>query len=86
MVKLLEMIRETYPDTPTGQRSVAFLTALMKDKTFKALGLDAAAYTTPEQVVDVLLEHPKLMQRPIVIRGERAVIARPSDKVEELLE
>ena len=56
-----------------------------KDKHFKELGLDPDAYTTEDDVVSLLLEHPKLMQRPIVIRGERAVIARPSEKVEELL-
>jgi arsenate reductase len=34
----------------------------------------------------VLLKHPKLMQRPIIIRGNRAVLARPSDKVLALLD
>ncbi|MGE4652622.1 MAG: ArsC/Spx/MgsR family protein [Myxococcota bacterium] len=57
-----------------------------KDKNFKALELDADAYQTPEAVIALLLEHPKLMQRPIVIRGQQAVIARPSEKVLELLE
>ena len=57
-----------------------------KDKNFKALGLNADDYTTAETVVDVLLEHPKLMQRPIVIRGDRAVIARPSDTLLPLLD
>jgi len=57
-----------------------------KDKNFKALGLDPGDYTTPEAVVSVLLEHPRLMERPIIIRGERALIARPSEKVEELLD
>jgi arsenate reductase len=33
-----------------------------------------------------LLEHPELMQRPIIIRGERAVLARPGEMVEELLD
>ena len=59
---------------------------MRKDKHFKELGLDAGDYTTPEQVVDVLIEHPRLMERPVVIRGERAVIARPSEKVEALLD
>jgi arsenate reductase len=36
-------------------------------------------------VLDLLLEHPELMQRPVVIRGERAVLARPPEKVLELL-
>ena len=60
-------------------------TLVRKDKHFKELGLDAGDYVTPEQVVDVLVQHPRLMERPVVIRGERAVIARPSEKVEELL-
>jgi arsenate reductase (glutaredoxin) len=29
---------------------------------------------------------PELMQRPVIVRGERAVIARPSEKVLELLD
>jgi arsenate reductase len=56
-----------------------------KDKRFKELGLDAADYTTKQAVVDLLLEHPELMERPVVFRGERAVIARPSERVLELL-
>lgn len=57
-----------------------------KDKNFKELGLSPDDYQTREQVIALLLEHPKLMQRPVVIRGDRAVIARPSDKVLELLD
>jgi arsenate reductase len=36
-------------------------------------------------VVDFLVVHPELMQRPIVVRGDRAVIARPSERVAEVL-
>ena len=57
-----------------------------KDKNFKALGLNEDDYTTDDSVVAVLLEHPKLMQRPIVIRGDRAVIARPSETLLPLLD
>ena len=57
-----------------------------KDKNFEALGLDASRYVTREAVIDLLLQHPVLMQRPIIIRGQRAVLARPSEKVLELLE
>lgn len=56
-----------------------------KDANFRELGLSAADYKTADAVVGLLLEHPKLMQRPVVVRGERAVIARPSEKVEDLL-
>lgn len=57
-----------------------------KDKRFKELGLDEASYQTKKQVVDLLLEHPELMERPVVIRGKRAVIARPSERVLEILD
>jgi len=57
-----------------------------KDKRFKELGLREADYVTREQVVALLLEHPELMERPVVVRGQRAVIARPSERVEELLD
>jgi arsenate reductase (glutaredoxin) len=56
-----------------------------KDKRFKELGLDAAKYADKKAVVALLLEHPELMQRPIVIRGQRAIIARPPEKLETLL-
>ncbi len=57
-----------------------------KDKRFKELGLNEDNYTSPEAVVKILLEHPELMQRPIIIRGDRAVLARPGDMVKELLD
>ncbi len=57
-----------------------------RDKRFRELGLDASGYEEREQVVALLLEHPELMQRPVVIRGRRAVIARPSEKVLEILD
>jgi arsenate reductase len=56
-----------------------------KDKHFKELGLDPDAYASREAAVALLIEHPKLMQRPIVSDGRRALIARPSDAVRDLL-
>jgi arsenate reductase (glutaredoxin) len=78
-------------DRPTLERILGLLGGppaelVRKDKRFKELGLDAGDYVTRDQVVDVLLAHPELMERPVVIRGDRAVIARPSDRVLELLE
>ena len=56
-----------------------------KDKNFAALGLDASHYVTSEAVIALLLQHPVLLQRPIIIRDQKAVLARPSEKVLELL-
>jgi arsenate reductase len=55
-----------------------------KDKRFAELKLESKDYTGKEAVVGILLSHPELMQRPIVIRGGRAVIARPAEKLTAL--
>ena len=73
----LEHVLDLLPDEPAA--------LVRKDKKFAALGLQASDYLTPDAVVNLLLEHPVLMQRPVVIRGTRAVIGRPSEKVHELL-
>jgi arsenate reductase len=57
-----------------------------KDTRFTELGLVESDYQTAEQVVAILVEHPELMQRPVVVKKNRAVLARPSEKVLTLLE
>ena len=37
-----------------------------------------------EQLVRVMAEHPELIQRPIVVRGSKVVLARPVGKLTEL--
>lgn len=56
-----------------------------KDSFFQDQGLDAADYQTPETVADLLVEHPRLMQRPVLVRNGRAIIGRPKDRVEPFL-
>jgi len=56
-----------------------------KDGFFKQQDLDAADYETPEAVADLLVEHPRLMQRPVLVRGDRAIIGRPRDRVAAFL-
>jgi arsenate reductase len=55
-----------------------------KDPFFKELGLDAADYTEPAAVVELLVEHPRLMQRPLLVKGDRVVIGRPKERATEL--
>ena len=38
-----------------------------------------------EAWLDAMLAHPVLLERPVVVRGERAIVARPAEKVLELL-
>jgi arsenate reductase len=56
-----------------------------KDGFFKELGLDAADYTTSEAVIGLLVEHPRLLQRPVIVKGDRAIIGRPKDRVPTFL-
>jgi arsenate reductase len=50
---------------------------------YDELGLATA---TDAELLDALASHPALLQRPVVIRGDRAVVARPAEKVLELLD
>lgn len=45
----------------------------------------AGKHLTDQQWIDVMVEHPILIERPIAISGSRAVIGRPPEKVVELL-
>ena len=46
---------------------------------YKSLELDE------EEIILAMIEHPRLMERPIVMNGDKAVVARPAEKVEEVL-
>jgi arsenate reductase len=50
---------------------------------YRELGLATAS---ADQLLDALAAHPALLQRPVIIRGDRAVVARPAEKVLELLD
>lgn len=75
----LEHILDAIPDDPIALVRVA-------DAKFKDAGLTKADVQTRAQVIDVLLKHPEVMERPVVFVGDRAVIARPSEKVLDLLD
>lgn len=51
---------------------------------YKELGL--AGETSPDELLDAMVANPILIERPIVIRGGRAVIARPPERLLELLD
>ena len=40
---------------------------------------------TDDQIIDALLKNPKLIERPIIVNGNKAVIARPKEKINEIL-
>lgn len=83
-----------YLDTPPDAEQLrAVLDALgtsarglvrKKEALYEELGLDAAD-TTDEALFEAMLEHPRLIERPVVIVGDRAVIARPTERIDEVL-
>ena len=51
---------------------------------YRDLGLSKDGFTE-DQIISLMIEHPDLIQRPIVERGSRAVLGRPTENVKELL-
>jgi arsenate reductase len=50
---------------------------------YKELGLAKDEFSDSE-LIDLMIKHPDLLQRPIVERGNRAVLGRPVENVKEL--
>jgi arsenate reductase len=51
---------------------------------FKTLGLEARK-VSDDELIDLMVEHPALIQRPIVEKGARAILARPASRLSEIL-
>ena len=89
-VEIVKYLKDP-PDRATLESIVAVLEdpvadLVRKDATFKKLELDADDYTEPGPVIDLLVEHPKLLQRPLLWRKDRAIIGRPKDRMEPFLQ
>ena len=57
-----------------------------KDSKFKKLGLDPDDYVdNPEAVIDLLSEQKALLQRPVVVKGRKAIIGRPKSRIADFL-
>ncbi len=57
-----------------------------KDSRFKKLELNPDDYVdNPDAVIDLLVEQKALLQRPIVVKGRKAIIGRPKARIAEFL-
>lgn len=56
-----------------------------KEALFQELGLSQQTLSE-QQWIETLCEHPKLIERPIVVSGKQAVIGRPPERIEPLLQ
>ena len=51
---------------------------------FRKLKFDEKKYSEDE-IIDLMVKHPDLIQRPIVEKGSRAILARPAERLKQIL-
>jgi len=78
------------PDAATLEQIIAKLEdpvtdLVRRDSLWAKLGLKDEDAQTPEQVVGLLTAHKMLMQRPVLVTADKAIIGRPKERVRELL-
>ena len=54
-----------------------------KEEIYKKLKIKEKNYSE-DQILELLIKHPDLVQRPIIEMGNKAVLARPPEKLNEL--
>ncbi|MGH8382926.1 arsenate reductase (glutaredoxin) [Pseudomonas sp.] len=81
---------ETPPDAPTlkallGKLDIGARQLLRSgEDEYKDLNLADPALSDA-QLIDAMVKHPKLIERPILVAGDKAVIGRPPEKILEIL-
>lgn len=82
---------KTPPDEATLTRIVQILEdpvedLVRKDSKFTKLELNPDDFVgNPKAVVDILVKHKQLLQRPVLVRDDKAMIGRPKSRIIEFL-
>jgi len=81
---------KTPPDAATLRSIIAKLEdpvtdLVRRDSNFAKLGLTDGDVAADEQVIEMIGKHKALLQRPVVVTPDKAIIGRPKDRVTELL-
>ena len=82
--------RSNPPDAETLRAIIAKLEdpvtdLVRRDSLWQKLGLTDADVATADQVIDVIVANKMIMQRPLLVTAEKAIIGRPKERVRELL-
>ncbi len=82
--------RKEPPDEATLRAIIAKLEdpvtdLVRRDSLFNKLGLTDDDVATADQVVAAILANKMLMQRPVVVAGDKAIIGRPKERIVALL-
>jgi arsenate reductase (glutaredoxin) len=56
-----------------------------RDALFQKLGLTDADVETVDQIIDVIVANKMIMQRPLLVTDDKAIIGRPKERVRDLL-
>ena len=85
--KVIEYLRQV-PDAETLTTILKKLritpAELIRDKEYQSLGLPDTE--DEQELIDRMIRHPEIIQRPIVVAGQRAEIGRPPERVLNLIE
>jgi arsenate reductase (glutaredoxin) len=81
---------KTPPDADTLREIIAKLEdpptdLVRRDSTWKKLGLTEDDAHSVDQIVELLVRHKTLLQRPIVVTDTAAIVGRPKERIRELL-
>ena len=82
-------------ESPVGEKKLRELIRMIGVAPRELLRTNEAAYRelnmsdpalTDDEIIARMAERPELIQRPIVVRGRRAVLGRPTEKIKVLVE
>ena len=83
-----------YLETPPGEQELNKIIEMLgveagdllrtTEQAYKDSGLDQAT-PTKDEIISAICRHPILLQRPIVVSGDRAIIGRPPENVLKLI-
>ena len=82
-----------YLDVPLGEEKLSKIIKLLKIKPIELVRKNEAIWKenfkhldfTDEELIQVMTKYPKLIERPIVINGNKATIGRPPKKILDII-